>query len=365
MGEEKKIALHHIHEKRGAKMIPFAGYLMPVHYKGVNIEHQSVRNNVGVFDISHMGEFIIKGKGAFDLVQKLTSNDVNLLYKGKVQYAYMPNTTGGIIDDLLVYCLDKETYLLVVNASNIDKDLNWIIKNKRSETEIIDISEKTTLLAIQGPNAEKVLSPLTSLDLSEMPYYSFLKGEFAGVENVLISKTGYTGAGGFEIYIDNKNAEIVWNGIMITGKEFDIEPVGLAARDTLRLEMGFCLYGNEISEKTSPFEAGLGWITKFNNSFINSENLLIEKEKNLPKKKLVGFELLEKGIPRKDYIIKNNNHEEIGIVTSGTMSPYLKKSIGMGYINIIALVKNEIFIEIRGKLIEAKVVKLPFINNII
>jgi len=361
--DDKKLSLHNAHLKFGGKMVSFAGYQMPIQYKGVKQEHLCVRNSVGVFDVSHMGEFLIKGKGAFDLVQKVISNDIELLYDGKVQYAYMPNLKGGIVDDLLVYRIEQDVYMLVVNAANIKKDLEWITNNNTNNTEVIDISEKTSLLAIQGPYAQEVLQYLTSVKLNDMSYYTFQKGEFAGVDNVLISKTGYTGAGGFEIYFDNFNAEIIWNEIMITGKKFDIQPIGLAARDTLRLEMGFCLYGNEITEDTCPIEAGLGWVTKFNTRFINYE-LLMQRKQNGINRKLVGFKMLEKGIARKDYLIKDSVGNPIGIVTSGTMSPSLNLPIGMGYVQTKYLKKNKnIFIEIRNKLIGAKVVKTPFINK--
>ena len=359
----KSTALTHVHEALGAKMVPFAGYNMPVSYAGIKEEHQAVRNSVGVFDVSHMGEFILKGEHALELVQKITSNDASRLTEWKVQYSYFPNETGGIIDDLLVYKLDGDAYMLVVNASNIEKDWEWLVVNNTMDVELHNISDKTTLLAVQGPKAAEVLQGLTEIDLVEMKYYTSKKGVFAGAENVLISATGYTGAGGFELYFENEHAELIWNSIFEAGKARDIQPAGLGARDTLRLEMGFCLYGNDIDDSTSPLAAGLGWITKFSKEFINSANLLKEKE-NGTQRKLVGFELIERGIPRQDYMIVDGNGKEIGTVTSGTMSPSLNKAIGMGYIDVSsAAVDSEIFIVIRDKKVLAKVVKLPFYKS--
>jgi aminomethyltransferase len=344
-------------------MVPFAGYNMPVSYAGIKEEHQAVRNSVGVFDVSHMGEFIIKGEHALELVQKITSNDASRLTEWKVQYSYFPNETGGIIDDLLVYKLDGDAYMLVVNASNIEKDWDWLVVNNTMDVELHNISDKTTLLAVQGPKAAEVLQGLTEIDLAEMKYYTSQKGVFAGTENVLISATGYTGAGGFELYFENEHAELIWNSIFEAGKARDIQPAGLGARDTLRLEMGFCLYGNDIDDSTSPLAAGLGWITKFSKEFINSANLLKEKE-NGTQRKLVGFELIERGIPRQDYMIVDGNGKEIGTVTSGTMSPSLNKAIGMGYIDVSsAAVDSEIFVVIRDKKVLSKVVKLPFYKS--
>src|SRR6195952_2197000 len=319
---EKHIAL-------GAKMAEFAGYNMPISYSGINDEHAAVRNNAGIFDVSHMGEFILKGPKALDLIQSITSNDASKLSEGQAQYSCLPNETGGIIDDLLVYCIRKhETYMLVVNAANIEKDWNWIKKNN-TEVQLEDISSKTCLLAVQGPQATKILQPLTSMDLMNLKYYHFVKGNFAGVDNVLISATGYTGAGGVEIYFEDKNnaADKIWEAIFNAGKPFGIKPAGLAARDTLRLEMGYCLYGNDIDDSTSPLEAGLGWITKFTKPFTNSEYLQQQKEEGV-ERKLIGFEMIDKGIPRHDYEIVDAEGAVIGVVTSGTMSPSMNKGIG-------------------------------------
>lgn len=359
----KFTALSDIHKSIGAKMVPFAGYLMPVSYEGINAEHETVRQKVGVFDVSHMGEFILKGENALDLIQRITSNDASKLVDGKVQYSCFPNETGGIIDDLLVYRIDSKTYMLVVNASNITKDWDWISKFNTKEVEMHDISEKTSLLAVQGPLAKNVLQSLTEMDLSSMEYYTFKKGVFAGVENVLISATGYTGAGGFEIYFENKYAVSIWEKIFEAGKSYGIKPVGLGARDTLRLEMGFCLYGNDIDDNTSPIEAGLGWITKFTKEFTNSVELKRQKETGVTKK-LMGFEMVDKGIPRHDYVIMDSSGNNIGRVTSGTQSPTLQKGIGMGYVSSAFATENsEIFISVRDKSLKAKVVKLPFIEK--
>lgn len=353
-------ALTKKHIELGAKMVNYAGYNMPVQYEGVNIEHETVRNGVGVFDVSHMGEFLIKGDKAIDLIQKITSNDASKLTNGKAQYSYMPNNEGGIIDDLLVYRISEKEYLLVVNASNIEKDWNWIKSHNNYNVEIENISKSMSLLAIQGPKATEVLQKLTSVNLSEIKYYNFKKGEFAGVKNIILSATGYTGSGGFELYIPNSEVEIIWDKIFEAGKEYNIKPIGLAARDTLRLEMGFCLYGNDIDDTTSPLEAGLGWVTKFSKDFINSEELKKQKEAGILKK-LVGFELLERGIPRHNYEIVDSEGVKIGRVTSGTMSPTLKKAIGMGYVNKeMSLEGNDIYIKIRNKQVPAKIVKTPF-----
>ena len=341
-------------------MVPFAGYNMPVQYEGVNIEHETVRKAVGVFDVSHMGEFIVRGEGAFELDQKVTSNDVSVLIDGKIQYSCLPNETGGIVDDLLVYRIDAKTYMLVVNASNIDKDWSHISKYNTEGVEMINISDKTTLLAVQGPKAAEALQSLTDINLSEMTYYTFEKGVFAGVENVLVSATGYTGSGGFEIYFDNEHADKIWNAVFEAGAAQNIRPVGLAARDTLRLEMGFCLYGNDIDDTTSPIEAGLGWVTKFTNEFTNSAALLKQKEEGLAKR-LVGFELIDRGIPRQGYPIVDVEGNEIGIVTSGTMGPSLKKAVGLGYVKTGHHRKEtEIYILIRDKKIKAQVTRPPF-----
>ena len=358
----KHIALSDIHTSLGAKMVPFAGYLMPVSYEGINAEHENVRKKVGVFDVSHMGEFILKGDHALDLIQRVTSNDASKLVDGKVQYSCFPNEEGGIVDDLLVYRIDEKTYMLVVNASNITKDWEWIIKYNKAGVEMHNISEKTSLLAVQGPLAVKVLQPLTEIDLENMAYYTFKKGTFAGLENVLISATGYTGAGGFELYFENSAAEKIWNAIFNAGKSYGIKPAGLGARDTLRLEMGFCLYGNDIDDTTSPIEAGLGWITKFSKEFVNSLALKKQKENGV-EKKLVGFEMIDKGIPRHDYIVFDLDGNKIGRVTSGTQSPTLQKAIGMAYVKTsFAREDSEIFIGIRDKFLKAKVVKVPFLN---
>lgn len=352
---EKHIAL-------GAKMVPFAGYNMPVQYEGINAEHATVRNAVGVFDVSHMGEFILKGENALDLIQRVTSNDASKLYDGKIQYSCLPNTDGGIVDDLLVYRIDEKTYMLVVNASNIEKDWNWIQQFNTEGVEMHNISDQTSLLAIQGPKAADALQSLTEMDLASMEYYSFKKGVFADIENVLISATGYTGAGGFEIYFENKYADQIWDAIFEAGKPHGIKPIGLGARDTLRLEMGFCLYGNDINDETSPIEAGLGWITKFTKNFTNSKALLAQKETGVSNK-LVGFEMIDRGIPRHDYPIVDAQGNSIGKVTSGTQSPSLQKAIGMGYVGKeFSKEGTEIFIDIRNNKIKAKVVKFPFLK---
>ncbi len=353
-------ALTDKHISLGAKMVPFAGYNMPVQYEGINAEHATVRNSVGVFDVSHMGEFILKGENALDLIQRVTSNDASKLYDGKVQYSCLPNKDGGIVDDLLVYRIDEKTYMLVVNASNIEKDWNWIQQFNTANVEMHNISDQTSLLAIQGPKAADALQSLTEIDLASMEYYSFKKGVFAGVDNVVVSATGYTGAGGFEIYFENQYADQIWDAIFEAGKPYGIKPIGLGARDTLRLEMGFCLYGNDINDETSPIEAGLGWITKFTKNFTNSEALLAQKEAGI-KNKLVGFEMIDRGIPRHDYPILDENGNAIGKVTSGTQSPSLQKAIGMGYVNKeFSKEGTEIYIDIRNNKIKAKVVKFPF-----
>lgn len=356
----KNTALTHIHEQLGAKMVPFAGYNMPVQYEGVNAEHETVRNGVGVFDVSHMGEFLLTGPKALDLIQKISSNDASTLTIGRAQYSCMPNANGGIIDDLIIYKIKDEQYLLVVNASNIEKDWNWITSHNDMDVEMRDLSEDYSLLAIQGPKAVEAMQSLTSVDLSQIKYYHFEVADFAGIEHVIISATGYTGSGGFEIYCKNSEVEQVWNKVFEAGAAFGIKPIGLAARDTLRLEMGFCLYGNDIDDITSPLEAGLGWITKFTKDFVNSENLKKQKEEGVSRK-LVAFELLERGIPRHDYEIVDANGNVIGKVTSGTQSPSLNKAIGLGYVpTALASEGSEIYIRIRNKDIKAEVVKLPF-----
>lgn len=356
----KNTALTEKHISLGAKMVPFAGYNMPVTYEGINAEHATVRSAVGVFDVSHMGEFILKGENALDLIQRVTSNDASKLIDGKVQYSCLPNEDGGIVDDLLVYRIDEKTYMLVVNASNIDKDWDWIQKYNTANVEMHNISDKTSLLAVQGPKAADALQSLTDIDLGSMEYYTFKKGTFAGIENVVVSATGYTGAGGFEVYFENEHADKMWEAIFNAGAAYGIKPIGLAARDTLRLEMGFCLYGNDIDDTTSPIEAGLGWITKFTKPFTNSEALQAQKEAGVTRK-LVGFEMIDRGIPRHDYQIVDALGTLIGKVTSGTQSPSLQKAIGMGYVaKEFAKEGTEIFIDIRNSKIKAKVVKFPF-----
>ncbi|WP_026704880.1 glycine cleavage system aminomethyltransferase GcvT [Flavobacterium soli] len=356
----KDTALKHIHESLGAKILPFAGYNMPILYEGVNAEHETVRNAVGVFDVSHMGEFLLTGPNALALIQKVTSNDASTLTIGRAQYSCLPNTHGGIVDDLIVYRMKEEQYLLVVNASNIEKDWEWISSHNDLGVDMKNLSDDYSLLAIQGPKAVEAMQALTSVDLSAIPYYHFEVGPFAGIENVIISATGYTGSGGFEIYCKNDEVEQVWNKVFEAGASFGVKPIGLAARDTLRLEMGFCLYGNDINDTTSPLEAGLGWITKFTKVFVNSESLKKQKEIGVHRK-LVGFELLDRGVPRQDYEIVDKNGDVIGIVTSGTMAPSLNKGIGMGYVTTpFATVDSEIFIRIRKNDVPAKVVKMPF-----
>lgn len=356
----KNTALSHIHESLGAKMVPFAGYNMPVQYEGVNAEHETVRTKVGVFDVSHMGEFLIEGEHALDLIQKVTTNDASKLAIGDAQYSCLPNTTGGIVDDLIIYRIKESTYLLVVNASNIEKDWNWISENNTMNAEMKNISEGYSLLAIQGPKAIEAMQPLTSEDLSAIKFYTFKVSDFAGIENVIISATGYTGSGGFEIYCKNSEVEQVWEKVFEAGKEFGIKPIGLAARDTLRLEMGYCLYGNDINDTTSPLEAGLGWITKFTKEFTNSDFFKKQKEEGVTKK-LVAFEMVDKGIPRQHYPIVDADGNEIGEVTSGTMSPSLKKAIGLGYVTKeFSKRDSEIYIQVRKKTLKAKVVRLPF-----
>lgn len=357
----KNTALTHVHTALGAKMVPFAGFNMPVQYEGVTVEHETVRNGVGVFDVSHMGEFLIEGPKALELIQKVTTNDASKLTVGRAQYSCMPNETGGIVDDLIVYRVKEELYLLVVNASNIEKDWEWISKyNQNIGAGMRNISDDYSLLAIQGPKAVEAMQGLTSIDLSAIKYYHFEVADFAGIEHVIISATGYTGSGGFEIYCKNSEVQQLWDKVFEAGKAYGIKPIGLAARDTLRLEMGFCLYGNDIDDTTSPLEAGLGWITKFDKEFVNSEALKKQKEEG-PKRKLVGFELLERGIPRQGYEIVDTKGNLIGNVTSGTMAPSLNKGIGLGYVTSnFSSEGSEIFICIRKNDVPAKVVKLPF-----
>jgi aminomethyltransferase len=358
----KHTAFTKIHESLGAKMVPFAGFYMPVQFEGLIVEHETVRNGVGVFDVSHMGQIWVKGPKAFDLVQWVSSNDVSKLTNGKLQYTYFPNNEGGIVDDFLTYKIDDETYLLVVNASNIEKDFNWLKANNKFGATLYNASDEISQLAVQGPKALEVMQKLTSTPIMDMEYYTFKKLEFAGVKDVILSINGYTGAGGCEIYFANEDAVKIWNAVFEAGKDYGIKPIGLGARDTLRLEMGFCLYGNDINDTTSPLEAGLGWITKFTDTkdFINKANLLKQKTEGLSRK-LVGFEMIDKGIPRQHYTISNAQGDVIGEVTSGTQSPSLKKAIGMGYVTIEnSKPDSEIFINVRDKALKAKVVKLPF-----
>ena len=352
-----------LHIGLGAKMAEFAGYNMPISYTGINDEHLAVRTNAGVFDVSHMGEFIVKGEHALDLIQRVTTNDAAKLTNGKAQYSALTNDTAGIVDDLIVYCLEEnKTYMLVVNAANIEKDFKWITRHNTRHAELHNISDKTCLLAIQGPNATRMLQPLTDIDILNLTYYTFAKGRFAGVDNVLISATGYTGAGGIEIYFEDKDgaAETIWNKLFEIGKPQGLKPIGLAARDTLRLEMGYCLYGNDIDDTTSPLEAGLGWITKFTKDF-TARPILEQQKVSGPAQKLVGFEMLEKGIPRHDYEIKDFSGATIGRVTSGTQSPSLGKAIGIGYVRpAFSHLDTKIYIKVRDKLLQARVVKFPF-----
>ncbi|HLF46744.1 MAG TPA: glycine cleavage system aminomethyltransferase GcvT [Chitinophagaceae bacterium] len=366
----KNTAFYQKHIDLGAKMAEFAGYNMPISYSGINDEHSTVRKNAGVFDVSHMGEFILKGENALDLIQRVTSNDASKLTAGKAQYSCLPNEAGGIVDDLLVYCIEENNppagragvYMLVVNASNIEKDWNWINRFNTKGVEMHNISDKTCLLAIQGPNATKMLQPLTEIDILNLKYYTFAKGKFAGVDNVLISATGYTGAGGVEIYFEDKDgaAGKIWDAIFKIGGPQGLKPIGLGARDTLRLEMGFCLYGNDIDDTTSPMEAGLGWITKFSKDF-TSKNIFEKQKREGVKRKLVAFEMIDRGIPRHGYELKDVAGKTIGQVTSGTQSPALQKAIGMGYVTVEnANLDTEIFVAVRDKSLKAKVVKLPF-----
>jgi len=360
----KEITLSDIHKDLGAKMVPFAGYNMPVSYEGVNLEHETVRENVGVFDVSHMGEFLVLGPNALELIQKVTSNDASKLVDNQAQYSCFPNATGGIVDDLIVYRINNEKWLLVVNASNIQKDWEWINSQNEIGAELKNISEDYSLLAIQGPKAVQAMQSLTSIDLSAIKFYHFQIADFAGIDNIIISATGYTGSGGFEIYCKNNEAKQIWVEVFKAGTNFGIKPIGLAARDTLRLEMGYCLYGNDINDSTSPIEAGLGWITKFSKKFTNSENLLRQKEHGTHRR-LVAFVLDERGIPRQGYAIVDNQGTKIGEVTSGTMAPSLSKGIGMGYVpNDLKSIGTKVYIQIRKKSIPATIVKLPFYKGI-
>ncbi len=358
----KNTALDSVHRDLGAKMVPFAGYNMPVQYEGLNVEHKTVREKLGVFDVSHMGEFFVSGPSSIEFLQKVTSNDISKLVDGKVQYSCLPNRDGGIVDDLLIYRMSETEYMLVVNASNIEKDWNWLQSNLIDGVEMKDRSDEYSLLAVQGPLAIEAMQSLTEVPLNEMKYYSFQIAKFAGISDVIISATGYTGSGGFELYVKNDSVEILWNNVLEAGASYGIKPAGLGARDTLRLEKGFCLYGNDINDTTSPIEAGLGWITKFTKDFINSENLKRQKEEGVHRK-LIGFEMLERGIPRQHYKIVDENDQEIGEVTSGTQSPSLNKAIGMGYVNIEhAKEGTSFYILIRNKKVKAQWHSIPFLK---
>jgi aminomethyltransferase len=356
----KNKALTDKHIALGAKMVPFAGFNMPVQYEGVNAEHETVRNGVGVFDVSHMGEFVLKGPNALALIQKITTNDASVLFDGKAQYSCLPNGKGGIVDDLIIYRKNQDEYFIVVNASNIEKDWNWISSHNDLGVEMENLSDEYSLLAIQGPKAAEAMQSLTDIDLSNMVYYTFQIGNFAGIPDVMVSATGYTGSGGFEVYVKNKDVNQLWDKVFEAGASYGIKPIGLAARDTLRLEMGFCLYGNDIDDTTSPIEAGLGWITKFTKDFIDSDLLKKQKEEGVSRK-LIAFEMVDRGIPRHDYLIEDAEGNTIGKVTSGTMSPSMKIGIGLGYVTKeFSALETEIFINIRDKGVKAKVVKLPF-----
>jgi len=363
MEEVKRIPLNDLHVKLGGKMVPFAGYYMPVRYSSDIDEHMAVRNGVGVFDVSHMGEFTIKGPHALDLIQRVTSNDASKLTNGQAQYSCLPNEQGGIVDDLVVYKVRDNDFLIVVNASNIQKDWEWFNRFNTKNATLENISDDICLFAVQGPKAVDVLQNLTTNDLSAIPYYHFSIGNFAGLDNVTMSNTGYTGAGGFELYVNKDNAEKVWQALFNSGKEFGIKPIGLGARDTLRLEMGFCLYGNDIDDSTSPLEAGLGWITKFSKDFTNAENLRKQKERGVTRK-LVGFRMIDKGIPRHGYAIQDAGGNQIGEVTSGSISPVLGIGIGLGYVATeFSASGNEIFIDVRSRSLKALVQKPPFITR--
>ncbi len=356
----KNTALTDKHIALGAKMVPFAGFNMPVQYEGVNAEHDTVRNGVGVFDVSHMGEFVLRGPNALALIQKITTNDASVLFDGKAQYSCLPNGKGGIVDDLIIYRKNEQEYFIVVNASNMEKDWNWISSHNDLGVEMENLSDEYSLLAIQGPKAAEAMQSLTDIDLSNMVYYTFQIGNFAGIPDVMVSATGYTGSGGFEVYVKNKDVNQLWDKVFEAGAAYGIKPIGLAARDTLRLEMGFCLYGNDIDDTTSPIEAGLGWITKFTKDFVDSDLLKKQKEEGVTRK-LIAFEMVDRGIPRHDYLIEDAEGNTIGKVTSGTMSPSMKVGIGLGYVTKeFSALDTDIFINIRDKGVKAKVVKLPF-----
>lgn len=359
----KTIPLQAVHEAQGAKMVPFAGYLMPVRYTSDLEEHLCVRQKVGIFDVSHMGEFLLQGPNALDLIQRVSANDASVLSPGKVQYSYLPNTTGGVVDDLLIYCLAPETYYLVVNASNIDKDWDWISSYNSEGVDMKNVSDTTCLFAVQGPRALETLQRLTDTSLSDMAYYTCQVATVAGIDDVLISATGYTGAGGFELYVPAEQAELIWKAILSAGAEAGIQAIGLGARDTLRLEMGYCLYGNDITDQTSPLEAGLGWVTKFTKPFVNHEALQAQKKAGLSQK-LVAIQLLDKGIPRSHYAVCTATGEEIGEITSGTISPVLQKGIALGYVKApLAVVGQEVYVKVREKLLKAVIVRLPFVSK--
>jgi len=359
----KNIPLNDLHEKLGAKMAPFAGFNMPVRYSSDIEEHKTVREAVGVFDVSHMGEFYVKGERALDFLQYITTNDVSKLYNGKIQYSTFPNENGGLVDDLLVYKFSDTEYYLVVNAGNIDKDWEWVNKHNTFGVELTNLSDNYSLFALQGRKAKDVLAKLTSLPVKEMEYYTFTNGTVAGLEHVIVSATGYTGAGGFELYVENKDAVALWNALFEAGAEFGIKPIGLGARDTLRLEMGYSLYGNDLSDTTSPLEAGLGWVTKLDKNFIGVDILRAQKEKGL-ERKIVAFEMIDRGVPRAHYKIHSTNGEEIGEVTSGTQSPTLGKGIGLAYVKAeFAKPGLELQINIREKLLKIETVKLPFVKS--
>jgi aminomethyltransferase len=360
----KHTPFNDMHLALGAKMVEFAGYSMPIQYTGITDEHNAVRTKAGLFDVSHMGEFILKGEHALELINRITTNDAAKLTNGQAQYSCMPNATGGIVDDLLVYCIEEnKVYMLVVNASNMAKDWNWISSHNTNKVEMHDVSDKTGLLALQGPNAIKIAQQLTDMDLVNLKYYTFVKGKFAGIDNVLVSATGYTGAGGVEIYFETENnnaATTIWNAIMQAGAASGLKPAGLGCRDSLRLEMGFCLYGNDIDDTTSPIEAGLGWITKFTKEFTNSQTFAAQKENGVSRK-LVGIEMIDRGIPRHGYTMQDADGNNIGVVTSGTQSPSLGSAIGMAYINTPNhKLDTEVFVVVRDKPLKAKVVKMPF-----
>ncbi len=362
MEDLKKIALHDVHKSLGAKMVPFAGYLMPLRYSSDIEEHITVREGVGVFDVSHMGEFFLRGPKALDLIQRVVSNDASKLYDGKALYAYLPNETGGVVDDLLVYRISQEEYMLVVNAANIEKDWQWISRHNTEGVAMENASDRISLFAVQGPKAAEALQKLTDIDLSAMSYYTFQQGTLAGVENVIISATGYTGAGGFELYVDNQQARSVWEAIFEAGASFDIKPIGLGARDTLRLEMGYCLYGNDIDDTTSPLEAGLGWVTKFTKPFVNAAQLAAQKKAG-PAQKLVGLLMEDKGIPRAGYEVLNAEEQLIGRITSGSQSPVLNKGIGLGYVQTAySQPDTEVYVGVRNRRLKARIVKVPFVK---